>query len=317
MRGGIHRIKGVFLLAAAAAVLFSSPRYGYSQSLVELTRERQEAVQKKGALEAQIARTEAFIRTLRLPQDEAACNTAQKALSVSRKGLESVKAVISRLEKMTAPPVDASTVDLRHLDPNKPIIVDPNVVAGRLRAFCPQVGACYPAGADYDLAFQEIGKGDPAKALAYLKKAAAENPGNPLVTAATGFAEDLLKVRRAEEIKKKQDLAFAKSAEGVVALRLGNVEKAAEYFNEAERLDPQDKGIRNAAGYARTLARQKWSDDAYRMADKSLVPIMRKDYTSARQILEQANLIFPENQNLRELLSEVIKWEKEAKGGAN
>ncbi|MCL5036164.1 MAG: hypothetical protein M1269_03500 [Chloroflexi bacterium] len=206
---------------------------------------------------------------------------------------------------------DSSAVDLTFLDPNKPIVVDPNVVKGNPRRIPVQPGSCTPKGENYDKGFDDLRKGDIASAIEYFKKAEAENPDNPLVRNAMDLAKDLAKVR--EDAKKSQEErerftnARYSFIDATDALRKGDIENACELFHRAMITNPNDKELMETT---RTMQKYLYwarkakpsaaaSEDEKKfytaVADYSgqaMTFLILKDYKFALEALDNADKLF-------------------------
>jgi tetratricopeptide (TPR) repeat protein len=142
---------------------------------------------------------------------------------------------------------DSSVVDLTFLDPNKPIVIDPNVVKGNDRRIPVQPGSATPKGENYEKGFGELLKMDPTSALVYFKQAEAENPDNPLVRDAIDFASALMKVHADNASTKEQKETFFKARssflDSTIALTKGDAVKAIDSIEEALRANPKDEKL--------------------------------------------------------------------------
>jgi tetratricopeptide (TPR) repeat protein len=222
--------------------------------------------------------------------------------------------------------VDSSTVDLRHLDPNKPITVDPNVVKGNPRQIPVQISDKTLNNKNYMNGFDAIKGGNPSLAVQYFKKALTELPDDLLVKNALAFAEDLMKVRQKKAQDKKYVEAYEVASKGMSAWVFDNDYSAAlAYFKQANAINPKDQGIRDAMNFLEGLntgLQQKATmqspeerareEMALKLAGHSIVAIQRRDYDSAILILEDALSINPKDKGISDALDTVKGWRDEA-----
>jgi hypothetical protein len=220
----------------------------------------------------------------------------------------------------TREPLDSSTVDLRHLDPNRPIVVDPNVVKGKQRVFSVQVSQETLNNASYKKGCEAFMNRDPEAALKYFQQAQKERPGDPLVRAQILLAQDLIKVRQQEA--KKQFGAYKVAFDGVHAARNGDYPEALVQFQRAHELNPQEKII---ARWKRNLEvlnldLKKLESDpglspkekdtemrAMNLAGNAMVALMRGDYRTAQVVLGAAQKMEPQSKCLQVLQEAVAE----------
>lgn len=213
---------------------------------------------------------------------------------------------------------DSSVVDLRHLDPNKPITVDPNVVKGKERKMPVQVSDKALSNENYNKGFAAILANDHSAAVQYFKKAEAELPTDDiLVKNALGLAEALAK---------EQNLAYKEAAKGVLTALDGDYDTAIKHLESALKIDPDNqsfrenlkyieglkKGIAIGSRIANASSEKALKEKAWKIADQSLAALFRKDYNSAILILEAAHTVDPANQTFSDALEMVKDFRNKA-----
>jgi hypothetical protein len=217
----------------------------------------------------------------------------------------------------TPAPVDSKAVDLRHMDPNRPIVVDPNMVKGRERVFSVQVSKETLNNPSYQKGCEAFMNRDPASALRYFQQVQQERPGDPLVRAQILLAQDLIAVKA-----NKETGAYMIALEGMHAARNGNFAGALVQFQKAHDLYPQEKIIarwmqnlevlnldlerlQNAPGLT---PREKATEmRAMNLAGNAMVALMRGDYSTAQVVLEAAQKIEPQSKRLQVLQEAVAE----------
>lgn len=204
---------------------------------------------------------------------------------------------------------DPNVVDLHHLDPDRPVYIDPNVVKGRERQISAQASMETLNNASYNSGFEAIMNDNPILAVAYFKRALEERPGDLMVRNALLLAEDLVKVRQ----EKAKDAVYRKALEeagkGISEWILNNdPETALAYLMRAQGINPSDKGIREAAQTADNFVREKnkkisppsseekeLEKRALKVAGGSIESIRQGDYETAVKILTDALTIKPDD----------------------
>ena len=212
-------------------------------------------------------------------------------------------------------PTEASIVDLRHLDPNKPIIIDPNVVKGRPRRILVQPDTFKPTGADYDKGYDELKRHNPVAALDYFKKSLAANPDNLRVINAIDLAQDLVNLRQreaADQRRAARDMAAFATAQ--LATDPKNAAMPALWLREAYRLSPADQQVRDASAISygmyleqlrqnRDRAQQEREEAALALADTSTALVREGKYADAIFVLKNAQAICPGQINIETTLA--------------
>lgn len=217
----------------------------------------------------------------------------------------------------TPAPVDSKAVDLRHLDPNRPIVVDPNVVKGRERVFSVQVSQETLNNPSYKKGCEAFMNRDPVAALGYFQQVQQERPGDPLVRAQILLAQDLIKVKA-----NKETGAYLIGLKGMHAARNGDYAGALAQFQRAHDLYPQEKIIARWMQNLEVLnldMERLQNDPGLRPEDKAtemramnlagnaMVALMRGDYSTAQVVLEAAQKIEPQSKRLQVLLEGVTQ----------
>jgi tetratricopeptide (TPR) repeat protein len=220
----------------------------------------------------------------------------------------------------TPEPAGSSAVDLRHLDPDRPIVVDPNVVKGRERVFSVQVSRETLNNPSYKKGCEAFMSRDPEAALRYFRQAQKERPGDPLVRAQVLLAQDLIKVRQQEE--KTQWGAYQVAFDGVHAARNGDYAGALYHFRRANEINPQDKIIArwkqnlwdlnldlNRLEMDPGLSAQEKDREmkAMYLAGNGIVALLRGDLRTAQIVFEAAQNIEPQSKCLQVLLEGVAQ----------
>lgn len=223
-----------------------------------------------------------------------------------------------------APHKDPAVVDLRHLDPNRPITVDPNVVKGNERKIPVQISEKTLQNENYRKGIDAIIAGDPSAAVQYFKKTLTQLPDDLLVKNALAFAEDLAKLRVG---KTKENLARSEANKGITALYEGDYITSIKLLESAIKLDPNEKTYRQDLASVKkmkeaTALRFHLEEQAekralldkkhHELASNTLMAIQRSDFGTALLILEEMLSAEPDNKNLTELTVAVRGWRAEA-----
>jgi len=208
------------------------------------------------------------------------------------------------------PLVDPSTVDLRHLDPNKPITVDPNVVKGRKRVFSVQTDPETFKNASYNKGFDAIRHGDPDSAVRWFEQARKERPDDPVIRNALLLAKGLANVhrQREEDSRKKaasqsvsdDDRALQLANDAVPAMAQGDYDTAVRILKKAQAISPNNPNIADTLRFAQGVKAK--DDSAMRYAGKASGYFILGKYETAIRILKQAQAISPENPRIAEVL---------------
>lgn len=205
---------------------------------------------------------------------------------------------------------DPSVVDLRHLDPNKPITVDPNIPRGKERKIPVQVSEKTLNNENYKKGYEAILANDHAAAVQYFKKAQAELPDDILVKNALDLAEDLAK---------KQTAAYRVAEKGLVSALAGDYGAAVKHLESAINMDPKNETLRDclktveqAKKEIAVIGSKPMEERAMAVANQSFGAIYRKDYHNAILILEAALAINPYDQRIQDRLDLVKKMQNEA-----
>jgi tetratricopeptide (TPR) repeat protein len=193
------------------------------------------------------------------------------------------------------PSVDATTVDLRHLDPNKSITVDPNVVKGQQRVFPVQTDPETLQNANYNKGFDAILRGDPASAVRCFEQAGKERPGDPLVHNALLLAEGLVKVYQ------QKDRAAMKLAGGALdAVAHDDYDDAIRILKQAQAISPDNPNIADTLRFVQGVKAK--DDSAIRYAANACKFVKPGEYDTAIGILKHAQTISPNNPNIADTL---------------
>ena len=210
-----------------------------------------------------------------------------------------------------APSSDPSVVDLGHLDPSKPAVVDPRAARGQKKI---QVSEKTLTNDSYVKGFDAIRAANYEEAVLHFKKARTELGNDLLVRNGLALAEDLVKMQ-----KRKAQVTAARWAfhEGVTAALQGNYDLGIEHIRKAIALDPSNRryqdellyvqGIKTgraiAADKEQDLRQKALAERAFQVAEKSLAAMYRQDWTSAVAILEAALLINPADRTIKDVLA--------------
>jgi tetratricopeptide (TPR) repeat protein len=175
----------------------------------------------------------------------------QERLEGTRKTLTKMLDRLSSELEQANSSASAAVVDLTFLDPNKPILVDLNVVKGKPRRIPVQPGSSTPKGKSYDLGFDKLRQFDPTAAVELFKQAEIENPDNPLVRNAMDLARDLVKVHKDEAMAKAEQDNFITARvtylAGLIALRDGDLAAAGDILSRAIQANPADADLVTAS----------------------------------------------------------------------
>jgi hypothetical protein len=210
--------------------------------------------------------------------------------------------------------VDSSVVDLRFLDPNKPITVDLNVVKGRTRTIPVQPDPETFKNVSYNEGFADLLKFDPDSAVRHFEQAQKERPNDPLVRNALLLAQDLVKVHQQKEQDVKARTAHW-TMQTYVALMSGETGGALVFITRARDLNPDDKGIRVLAALTEKVARESNLANtpekraAYRLVGNGIVSVAKGDHAMAVNYLEVARRLCPNDPYIVDLLRQARNLE--------
>ncbi|MBN2019238.1 MAG: hypothetical protein JW749_03325 [Sedimentisphaerales bacterium] len=222
------------------------------------------------------------------------------------------------IEDSTSPaPVDSSLVDLRHLDPNRPIIVDPYVVRGKERVFAAQLDPETYKNTNYKEGYECLKRHDPYTAVKYFEQACKERPQDPVVRDGLYLAQHMIKTREQTNLEERCRAAreMAARATAQIAAYPQYAALPALWLREAHQLCPQDPEIRDASSiaYGMFLEQERSSSQsreqkereerALRKADTCVPFIFKGNYAEAIRILKDAQAISPGQFNIENTLS--------------
>lgn len=214
---------------------------------------------------------------------------------------------------------DANVVDLRHLDPNKPIAVDPNVVKGKERVFPVQPDPATFENANYNKGFDALRNDDSNSALRYFENAKKERPNDPLIRNALSLAQDLVKVHEKKEQSKK-DQAVIWKIRAYLSLMSEEPGTALAYITHARDLNSKNTEINDLYNTTQKITNLLLSKKpgstieeraALRIAAGSGHSIVKKKYSTALSMLEAAQNLSPENNEIKN----TILWVRELQKG--
>lgn len=220
-------------------------------------------------------------------------------------------------------PVDSSVVDLRHLDPNLPITVDPNVVKGTERKISVQTSLETLKNANYNKGFDALRSNDPVTAIEFFKKAQKERPGDLMVKNALLLADDLRKVKQ-NKIKDKKIAEMKEAYSNCLFMAMFDKPIAKECFQTASEKYPESYQITEAlefmGNYHGPHARPRTLEDVADMAEKgmledivfsnTLISVSQRDYKTAIRALEDAQALNPNNADINNALKYVKSLER-------
>ena len=219
--------------------------------------------------------------------------------------------------------IDSTVVDLRHLDPDRPITVDHNVVKGRERRISAQVSLETLNNENYKKGCQAMLNLDPETARLYYLAAQKERPGDPLVRAHILLAGDLIKLHR-------KTRAFEPISNGLDSIRQGDYEEALAQFKQAHAAYPQyqvlrvwKKEMEDLNGHLNQIAAiQNMTPDAKALQREAIVvagpgiyAAIMKDYKTAAALLKEVEKAYPASDLIKGLASYAdAKLKNEAAG---
>lgn len=221
---------------------------------------------------------------------------------------------------------DSSVVDLRHLDPNKPITVDPNVAKGKERKIPVQVMEKTLNNENYIKGFDAVKAGNHSLAAQYFRKAQAELPGDVMVRNALGLAEDLEKMHSEKAAGDTSNMANREAYKGYQAMIDHDYDTAIKYYESAARIDPNNKrhrddvtflqgvktGVQIGFEKAKTSEEKALAEKAWKLYDNAYIATTRGDYDTAVNLLEGALFMSPLNKGIQGTLDFVKKNRDEA-----
>lgn len=221
---------------------------------------------------------------------------------------------------------DSSIVDLRHLDPNKPITVDPNVVKGKERKIPVQVMEKTLNNENYIKGFDAVKAGNHSLATKYFRRALAELPDDVMVRNALGLAEDLDKMHKEKETGDTSNMANREAYKGYQAMLDHDYDTAIKYYESAAKIDPNNKrhrddvtflqgvktGVQIGIEKAKTSEEKVLAEKAWKLYDNAYIATTRGDYDTAVSLLEGALSMSPLNKGIQDTLDFVKKNRDEA-----
>lgn len=215
-------------------------------------------------------------------------------------------------------PVGPEVVDLRHLDPDRPIVVDPNVVKGKPRVFPAQVPLKTLENPNYKKGFESLMAGTPLVALSYFNEARKELPGEIMVGHALGLTQDIIRLRRERAESDILRRAEEEAARGYAAWLRGDFGAALEAYTRASTLAPQEARFEEAEDLV--LHWEQWrqslaapmapeakakAEKAFRVASSAILPLQRGDLVGAKMLFREALKLKPGDPNIRAALATV------------
>jgi hypothetical protein len=144
---------------------------------------------------------------------------------------------------------DSSVVDLRHLDPNKPIVVDPNVVKGRERVFPVQLDPETYKNVNHNKGLEALLKDDPDLAVRYFEAAQKERPHDHIIHNMLLLAQDIAKAHR------DNDAAYM-MLKSYCAFMSGDPVMTKFYFKLASDRNPNNEMVRWVAPFMALNAKE-------------------------------------------------------------
>jgi len=224
-------------------------------------------------------------------------------------------------------PVGADVVDLRHLDPDRPIIVDPNVVRGKPRVFPAQVPLKTLENPNYKKGFESLMAGTPLVALSYFNEARKELPDDLMVGHALGLTQDILRARRENAESDIRRRALEEATRGFAALQAGDLDTAlacygrasglvpaeASYYDECHELTRQLREADHAPSARDAAQRAQKMRKAREVARGAILALQRGDCEGARRLLSAALVVCPDEPTLRVMLHRVEGLEEAEK----
>ena len=145
------------------------------------------------------------------------------------------------------PESSTSVVDLRHLDPAQPMVVDPDVVRGVSETL---------RNPHYQAGFDAIRRSDPAEAVICFDRARQDRPDDPLVLNAWWLAQDLLKAHRAKEKADRNAMALRIAGDAIRVIPY-DIDLAVLRMREAHALSPEDRNISETLSFIEGIAAER------------------------------------------------------------
>jgi hypothetical protein len=274
----------------------------------EKKQEAEEARRKQEEFEK--ARDEAFKEMKGIAENELGMKGATSDEDLGLKGVDKSPAVFP------GPFVDSSVVDLRDLvDPDKPIIVDPNVPRGRERISPAQIDPAVLQNAAYVRGFEDLmrpGVEAAQAAVEEFNQALRERPRDPLFHNGLLLAEDILK-RRQQVERDNKTRAAQWTVQSLVALAKGENGSALAFITRASGLAPDDTQVRAITTLINRIAGHTgpWQTletrAAYQIVGSSLVSMSSANVSAAIKMLEAAKQLLPKDPFIADLLSAAQK----------
>jgi hypothetical protein len=228
------------------------------------------------------------------------------------RGLEGVKPVDSGAKPAGDPAQVAQLgtwlVDLRHLDPDRPITVDPNVVKGRQRQIPAQIDPETFKNENYNKGCDFLRKFDPDSAVPCFEAARKERPNDLLVRAHLLLARDLVLVRRKKE-KEDKDRAEQCRLQALASLTNGDTGAAKAFIVRAKELNPKGKDVLALDGITARMGQDSSSEGragtavAYRLVGHGISLISTGWLEEAAVVLKGASELAPKDQFVADVLA--------------
>jgi tetratricopeptide (TPR) repeat protein len=210
---------------------------------------------------------------------------------------------------------DPSVVDLRHLDPNKPVTVDGSAIKGTTKLNMADKAFKNP---NYLKGFDILINGDSDAAIACFEKVIKDMPDNILVRDSLELARE---AKNEKDSKDKDSAALEVAIKGAkTAVFDKDYEKGLAILKKANAINPANEGIRDAMKYIEGVVsgmkRAKKEDGrvneikAVKIAAECLPSIEVRDYKGALKILQEAHFVKPDDAQINDLIETVKKWDK-------
>jgi tetratricopeptide (TPR) repeat protein len=226
---------------------------------------------------------------------------------------------------------DSSVVDLKHLDPDKPITVDPNVVKGKERKIPVQVLDKTLNNEYYVKGFDAIKAGNHSLAVQYFKRAQVELPNDVMVKNGLGLAEDLERVHGKEASKETSNMSNREAHKGFQAMLAHDYDTAIRYYESAAKIDPSNRRLREEVTFlqgvktgvnmgmegARTAGQKALAEKSGKILDNAFIAWQRRDYDTSILLLETALSINPNNQKIRDTIDFVKETQNKVLNSQN
>ena len=206
---------------------------------------------------------------------------------------------------------DASVVDLRFLDPTKPIVVDPHIARGKERTFPVQLDPGTYKNVNHNKGLEALLNNKPELAVEYFRKARKERPNDPIMRNMLLLSQDIARVHA----QRREEANYC-ALQTLGAMMSGDPAAARSFADRARNLAPDDGRIASLAAYVKgeglnweryLEAQPLQSRNAYRLAGHALYSCVKGDMAAAAKSIDTAHAISPQDPLVSEISDKIHK----------